>query len=213
MAKKPVKTKKARSSSNQAKVPSPHVLANEYLKSLGKGACRLRFYGGEFYRWDGRCYTSVSKAQFKAEVTRFANEWAVTDAGKSNKTPFKVTTALVGNLIQALSSLALVPDDVDLPAWLGAGDDSEASFISFQNGLLDLKALLEGKPANLQPATANWFSTITLPYKFDSTAQCPGWKVFLAEIFESDEERIDLLQGMVRLFANAKHQRTEIPDA
>jgi len=44
------------------------------------------------------------------------------------------------------------------------------------------------------PLTPEWFSTVILPYGFDSNADCPRWHRFLDEIYERDEERKALLQ-------------------
>ena len=184
--------KKASTTKNKEKeAPHPHILASYFLGALGKGTRRLRFFRGEFYRWNGRRYSSVSKAELRAMVTRFADEWAHSEASGY---PFRITTSLVSNIIQALTGDTLVSEDVDLPAWVEPGGDPEKTFLSFENGLLDLNALLEGAEVILRPATAAWLSTVTLPYKFDPKAQCPRWKTFLEQIFEGDEERICLLQ-------------------
>jgi len=61
-------------------------------------------------------------------------------------------------------------------------------YINLQNGMLHVET------SELHPHSKDHFSTIQLPVKYDDKATCPRWHRFLDEIFEADEERIDLVQ-------------------
>ena len=57
------------------------------------------------------------------------------------------------------------------------------SLVSFANGLLDLdQAPNEDGTLVLVPHNPRWFSTVQLPYAFDTAAQCPLWQATLADL-------------------------------
>jgi len=60
--------------------------------------------------------------------------------------------------------------------------------IIFTNGVLDPFT------NKLEPLSRDVFIDSTLPYDYNSRATCPEWLAFVNEIFEGDDERIDLLQ-------------------
>jgi putative DNA primase/helicase len=187
----------------------PHVLAFAYLTKCAGGpgdTLTRRFYQGQFWRWDGSRYHVVSKHQFRAEVTQEMHELA----GDPDKfPPFKVTSALVTNVIQALSGLTLVPEHLDLPIWVERRTYTNPNLLSMANGVVDLDALLKGEPITVLKPNPKWFSEVSLPYAFDPDAQCPQWLAFLNEVLEGDEERISLLQEWFGycLTVNTKEQK------
>ena len=67
------------------------------------------------------------------------------------------------------------------------------NIIAYHNGLLNLEAYLDGKPA-LLPHTPLWVSPNCLPYDYDPVAGCCLWEKFLLEVYENDLEQIALLQ-------------------
>ena len=60
--------------------------------------------------------------------------------------------------------------------------------INLQNGMLNIET------RQLRPHDPDYLSTIQLRVKYDPNSTCPRWHQFLNEIFEADQERIDLLQ-------------------
>jgi hypothetical protein len=54
---------------------------------------------------------------------------------------WKVSRALVNNVVDRLIARALVPDDLELPAWVD--DKPQRRMIAFRNGLLDVDAALK----------------------------------------------------------------------
>jgi P4 family phage/plasmid primase-like protien len=63
-----------------------------------------------------------------------------------------------------------------------------AGLVLYQNGVLNLHT------GDLLPHSPEYFTTNILPYNYDPTARCPQWLAFLGEIFEDDQERVELLQ-------------------
>lgn len=60
--------------------------------------------------------------------------------------------------------------------------------IVYQNGILDLTL---NEFVSHDP---NYFTTNIMPYDYDENASCTNWTTFLNEVFEGDQERIELLQ-------------------
>lgn len=73
------------------------------------------------------------------------------------------------------------------------GDDpnSQKDFINLQNGMLQISL------GRLEKHSEEYFSTVQLPFEFDSEAECPLFLKYLHEVFEDDEERIQLAQEIV----------------
>lgn len=57
-----------------------------------------------------------------------------------------------------------------------------------QNGVLELDT------GRLLPHSMEYFTTNLLPYSYNIQARADAWRQFLHEIFEGDQERVDLLQ-------------------
>lgn len=62
------------------------------------------------------------------------------------------------------------------------------NLIIFQNGILDLTT------GQLGPHDATHFTTNILPYEYQPSALAGHWMAFMNDIFQYDQERIDLLQ-------------------
>ncbi len=68
------------------------------------------------------------------------------------------------------------------------GADVLDSLILFDNGVLDLYT------GTLLPHSPTYFTTNILPYAYNPSAVAPQWEGFLLQVFEGDQERVDLLQ-------------------
>jgi P4 family phage/plasmid primase-like protien len=189
----------------------PHRLARLILDQghSHQDGKTLRFHRSLWYRWDGTAYKTLPDTQLRAEVNAAikrefdsiakekAEKQAKSAEGDDKGPPkaMKVTTGLVTNVIEALQSMTLVRGDIDPPAWLGLGTTAEPrNYIALSNGIVDLSALLRGDADALRPHSPLWFSTVCLPYAYDSTAGCPKWLRFLERNLEGDAERIEFLQ-------------------
>jgi len=177
----------------------PQALAQHYLHVHGRtkgGTMMLHFWRSQHWSWDGRRYYTIGSDDLRARVRKCIQEEFERVAEKEKKTPLKVTSSLVTNVVQALESITLIPEDWEQPVFLGplAGKKKIDGFISMANGLVDLHALLERKSGNALPHTPDWFSGVSLPYGYDPSNECPQWRAFLSEVLEQDDERIKLLQ-------------------
>jgi P4 family phage/plasmid primase-like protien len=95
--------------------------------------------------------------------------------------------------MQALSGAVLLSQNTPQPAWLAMGVQSP-NYLSLENGILDVDALLAGMQNVLMPHTPLLFSPVSLPYRFDPAADCPLWQKFLQRNLGGDEGKIGLLQ-------------------
>ena len=185
-----------------AKLALKEIFADEDF-----GAVLLRRHREAFYRYipAKHCYIPASDDAMMVALTRWAG-------GKVAK----LTKRAVADILHCVASMVTTPEDIDIPfrSQLVISDDDGDSvirsssdrraWVSLQNGIVDLDEALSGRPLRecLIPSTPEWFSTVCLPFKFpasETDATCPQWEMFLAEVFEDDRERIDLVQEMTGL--------------
>lgn len=180
----------------------PFRMARSFLAgSSEQGIPTLRYWLEEWHQWDGRCYRVVPATEVKGRVVAHVKDEFDRLATLTDKPPAKVTTGVVGNVMQALASLALLTqiECRSQPAWLDDGDgDSDLpaplDVIPARNGLICLPALVEGRQG-LSPSTPRFFSPNCLEYDFDQNAPRPGeWLAFLGSIWPDDPESIQALQ-------------------
>jgi putative DNA primase/helicase len=178
-------------------VTDPWNLALIYIKLRCKaalGGYSLRFWNREWFRFDDKIFKKISESELRADLipnVRNALKRICVQQGLRDLP--RVTSALINNVIESMTSTLIVPDDQKQPCWLGPAEGAKR-YLVLENGLLDLDALMHARDDVLFPHSANWFSLVLLPYVFDPKATCPRWLKFLDEIFESDAERIALLQ-------------------
>lgn len=173
--------------------PSAGEIATEFLSShfSTNDAWTLRYYRGDWWRWNGRNYKELPDTDFRAIVRAFTDD----------ETSRKGSTSFTSSIIESISGKCLVPADTELPAWVGDSFNAQPAgrVISFSNGILDLDALLRGENVDLQPHTPKLFTPVALPYPFDPKADCPDFIAFLNHNLEGDQERIAVLQEFVGL--------------
>jgi len=69
--------------------------------------------------------------------------------------------------------------------------DGNPDIINFKNGLLDMKTL------SMSPHNKGHYSIKQLAYSYDPDADCPAFKAFLADVFEGDQERVELIKELL----------------
>ena len=117
---------------------TPHALASRFLtrRFLHPGGVGLRFWRDEFHKWDGSAYRPIPLAELRAELSRFlAEEFAAmhrdalrerldSPRGTTERPPrpIPVTGHLVGDVIQAIASLVVLPasEIPHQPSWIEA---------------------------------------------------------------------------------------------
>jgi hypothetical protein len=104
----------------------PHRLSAVYMRRRGlqPRGWSLKFWRGQWWAWDGRRYRIVPDLDVRGDVTNEIKaefDRSAQTAAASDK-PFviaKVTSALVSNVLNASRGRALIPADVEQPAWVG----------------------------------------------------------------------------------------------
>lgn len=69
--------------------------------------------------------------------------------------------------------------------------DPNLHLINLKNGLMNLETM------QLMPHDPKYLSTVQTNMNYDPTATCPNFMNYLVDIFEGDQERIDLVQEML----------------
>lgn len=186
----------------------PYRLARVNLDRYreGSGGRTLRFWRGEWYAWRKNCYRRLDEKEFRAklglgikhEFDRLAIERLVDGEANPDEPVYakKVTPAVVSSVLQATASLTVLPASVEFGTWLA--DRSRPNIIAAENGLLDVDAALAGADEKdcVRPHSPDWFSVVSLPYRFDFAAGAapPKWLAYLDKVMAGDAERIALLQ-------------------
>ena len=70
---------------------------------------------------------------------------------------------------------------------------TQAGILQFNNCILDFSET----ERNVLNPSPEYFCNFRLPYDYDENADCPEFKAFLNDIFEDDEERIQLIQEIM----------------
>ncbi|QJX00253.1 DNA primase family protein [Frigoriglobus tundricola] len=189
---------------------NPHRLAAGFLDSITPaGSPRLlRFWRGDFHRYRDGAYRPVPDDDQRAELTQYvraefvrsnAAVVAACEGEDEKKQPPRVrpvTSKMIGDVLQALRGLCLLPADTDAPAWIdGATGPDPAGLLPVGNGILDLGALVEGRGRCLLPPSPLFFTHTAAPFDFDPTAPAPcEWLKFLREVWPDDPDSIATLQ-------------------
>lgn len=143
----------------------------------------LRWWCDEFYEWTGTHYRKIPASELRASVLEWLDQRT------------RATPKLATDVVVCLHPLVCVSSNVKPPVWLdGSGADRAggANHVAFDNGILDISNV--GGELTLRPHSPAWFALSSLPYAYDSNADCPAWQRFLNEVFDGDAERITLLQ-------------------
>ena len=158
-------------------VPDPTAAAEAFLADWEQVSAEagnannhrvLHFFAGEFYRWQ-QPWKPMSSKEFQAVVTNYLQEHD-TRGGITQRFVNDVVTNLAGRAVVACDSepLPFMIEDYGPPATI-----QRPQLLVFENGMLDVDALVRGEDTELLPFDSRWFSTVKLPYAFNSEARCP----------------------------------------
>ena len=160
-----------------------------------ESACTLRRWREEWYIWREGRYERRRDDTLRQNVAAYLQNYCK-DLFWSDGTRFSVTPNLLRAVIANIEPIVHIRETQDLNTWLDG--QNRGQFLSVRNGLLRLGKILT-KPLELQlkSHTPKYFTTVCLPYDFDSGAKCPEFEVFLGDIMLGRQDYIDLLQEFV----------------
>ncbi|MCC8336629.1 phage/plasmid primase, P4 family [Streptomyces sp. R1] len=158
----------------------------------GRLVCRR--WRASWMRWNGSCWREMDDAQIRAAMyTRL--EHAVFQApgkdGQPEERDWAPTKQKIGNLLDALGAITLLPTDTDAPAWIDDHGDTgqdHGPIVACENGLLRIR------DRALLPHGPGFFNLVSVPFAYDPDATAPTWERFLAQVWPEDPEAIAALQ-------------------
>ncbi|MEV4446039.1 DNA primase family protein [Streptomyces mirabilis] len=158
----------------------------------GRLVCRR--WRASWMRWNGSCWREMDEAQIRASMyTRLEHAIYIGLNKKGEPEPHQwaPTKQKIGNLLDALGAITLLPTDTDAPAWIdgqGATGQDEGPIVACENGLLRIqdRALLSHGP--------EFFNLVSVPFTYDPDASAPTWERFLAQVWPDDPDTIAALQ-------------------
>ena len=192
----------------------PHRLARVNLRRYSEltGGRTIKYWRSEWYVWKGNRYRKIQEDEFRAKMSFAIKEEfnrlnleaqerfrSGQDAGliapdEEPPKARKVTPSLVSSVLQATASLVAVSGDIEVGTWLPTRQ--RKNWLSFQNGILDIDALLADREADecFRPNSPEWFSTVSIPYDFNPQATCPFFENVLDHNLDMDPEKVKILQ-------------------
>jgi putative DNA primase/helicase len=164
-------------------MPSHADWADEYLTERTYNApqgLRLRKHRGDWLRHDGKVFRLLPYEELSADIT-----------GYFQGTPLRheLRRNTVNEIVHQLVPQCLVPDDIELPAYLDSGKwKTNSGLVVLENGVIDL-GNFRATGIELFPHTPALVSRVRLPYSYDPLTGCPQWLAFLDEVLPDEESR------------------------
>ncbi|MFR9757861.1 phage/plasmid primase, P4 family [Streptomyces sp. TR06-5] len=158
------------------------------------GSLLCRRWRGAWMRWNGTSWRELDEQQVKAGMYRRLEHAAYVSGTDKDGMPevrdWAPTRPKLGNLLDALGAITLLPSDVDAPAWIDhhRQEPDGGPIVACRNGLLRIR------DRALLPHTPEFFNLVSVPYAYDPGATAPTWERFLSQIWPDDQEAIAALQ-------------------
>jgi putative DNA primase/helicase len=187
------KQAKARPSGPQIVLPppsAPMAVARHFVETCCRYDGRtdeltLRYWCGCWWVWRTTNWVEAEPRTVRARLYAFT-EHAVYRDGKGNTAPWLPNRYKIGDVLEALSAIVILPDDFEQPGWLDGRDSGP--IVATSNGLLDIASL------QLHPHTPLYFSQVSVPFPYDPDAPPPDrWLAFLDELWPQELDAIDVL--------------------
>lgn len=151
-----------------------------------RGEYTIRCWGGGWWTWRGSHWNAVPERTVRSLLYHYTENAIYRDPEGELK-PWAPTRHKVGNLLEALAAICILPQDFAPPCWL----DGRASgqIVAAANGLYDLDSRL------LYPHTPSYFTTVSVPFAYDPAApKSQRFLDFLDELWPQETEAVDALQ-------------------
>jgi putative DNA primase/helicase len=174
--------------SNRVWLPSPSqpmAVARFFVQHWLHDVKTLRYWRGGWWMWKTTHWVEVEDRAVRSILYRFT-EHAVYLTATGMLQPWAPNKNKISNVIDALSGILLLLNDVDQPSWLDGR--TAGTIVSVKNGLLDVGSRC------LLPHTPEYFNQTSVPFDYDANAPQPRrWLDFLGEVWWDQPEAIDAL--------------------
>jgi len=174
---------------------APFTLVKSWIQQtqMRNGVPLLRRVHGDYYHWEGTVYRKIDQEEIRGDWYQFFTDRQVrVKAGNDIKiTTLHPDRKFCADIHDAASAYCnvRVEDGVHEPFSIKARAPMDlARAVVFQNGILYLA------DDRLAPLTPDVFLTSTLPYDYNPAHTCPLWQWFVANVFNGDQECVDLVQ-------------------
>jgi putative DNA primase/helicase len=144
----------------------------------------LRYWYGGWWTWRTTHWVEAEQRTVRAMLYAFTEHAVYLDGLQLKQ--WLPTRYKIGDLMEALSAIVILPDDFEQPGWLdGRGS---GPIVATNNGLLDIAS------RQLHPHTPLYFGQLSVPFPYDPDAPEPKrWHAFLDELWPDEPDAIDLL--------------------
>jgi putative DNA primase/helicase len=172
----------------------PMKVARQLMKDdrTVEGCPTLRYWRGGWISWDGPVWSeSEKKAVERWVYTRLEHAafLKLTDKGVM-PVAWNPNRRKIGDVLDAMSAIAHLPETVHPPEWLRPGGAFPADeAVTCTNGILHVPT------GTLHPLTPWHFSHVAVPFDYDENAPDPKhWLDFLDQLWPDDPDSIAALQ-------------------
>ena len=151
---------------------------------LTDGLLTLRHWRGGWWLWRTSRWIEAEDRAIRSLLYRFTeNAFYIADKVMQ---PWAPSRRKIGDLIEALAAICILPADRDQPSWLD--DRTTGIIVSLTNGLLDVEK------RRLLPHTPQFFNQTSVPFAFELNAPAPArWIQFLDELWPNEPDAPRLL--------------------
>ncbi|MEW2614260.1 phage/plasmid primase, P4 family [Streptomyces sp. NPDC047880] len=174
---------------------NPLAVARRLLPDWQRdGRLIVRRWRGSWMRWNGTCWRELDEAQVRKgmyERLEHAVFQAPAKDGEFEERDWAPTKPKIGNLLDAMGAITLLPTETDAPAWIDEHGDTgqdHGPIVACENGLLRIR------DRALLPHTPEFFNHVSVPFPYDPDATAPTWEGFLAQLWPDDPASITALQ-------------------
>ncbi len=174
----------------------PATIAEVFLTrhKTKDGTLVLRSYRSQWVEFIDGCYRNLDTDVLRGQIYKFLEGKKVKkySGGGFTLEPYKPSRSKVNDIIDAFNKQC--PVDVDPPAWLDGREDLDpADLIIFNNGVMNVNKYIQGAH-KLRSPDPLFFSLGSVPHNLDCATQSSLWLEFLSDVFNDDQQQIDLLQ-------------------
>jgi D5 N terminal like/Bifunctional DNA primase/polymerase, N-terminal len=169
---------------------APMTVAREFVRHccIHNGAdLTLRYWNGSWWTWRTTHWSEVQERAVRSLLYAFT-EGALYIDDKGVAKPWSPTRKKIGDLLEALSALVILSDDIETPCWID-GREMDNPIVAVTNGLLDISS------KELHAHTPLYFNQTSVPFNYNPKAPPPKkWLAFLDELWPQEPDAVSVLQ-------------------
>jgi len=172
-----------------------YPLALEWLETQKKnGKLQLRYFNKDWYRYSGLCYEKLAIEILEREFYKFfgKREAVVSKVGELREIrPLNVNEYFIRNIRHIVSRQCFIeaPGNIYQPFHI-----KEQQMFDIKQAVVFKNGIYYVNDNRFESHNPDIFITSTLSYNYNPNAKCDLWLWFVEDIFNGNQECIDLLQ-------------------